>query len=96
MKEIKKTSKWTEEDEHHWMMCLECVEECATQEREDFSKTIDWLKSLKDRVQPQKQWRPSKEQLEALHDLNLTGSISFTGQGRLLIELYNDLKELQS
>jgi len=42
--------KWTDEDEHHWMMCLECVEECATQEREDFSKTINWLKSIK-------QWR---------------------------------------
>ena len=39
--------KWTEEDDNHWMMCLECVEECATQEREDFSKTIDWLKSIK-------------------------------------------------
>lgn len=43
----KQVPKWSEEDEHHWMMCLECVEECATQEREDFSKTIDWLKSIK-------------------------------------------------
>lgn len=42
--------KWSEEDEHHWMMCLGCVEECATQEREDFSKTTDWLKSLKQRM----------------------------------------------
>ena len=42
---------WTENDEHHWMMCVACVEECATQEREDFSKTIDWLKSLKQRME---------------------------------------------
>jgi hypothetical protein len=44
-------SKWSENDEHHWMMCVACVEECATQEREDFSKTIDWLKSLKQRME---------------------------------------------
>ena len=44
-------SEWTEEDEDHWMMCLECVEECATQEREDFSKTISWLKQLKQRLE---------------------------------------------
>jgi len=43
--------KWSENDEHHWMMCVACVEECATQEREDFSKTIDWLKSLKQRLE---------------------------------------------
>jgi len=46
-------SKWTDEDEHHLMMCLECVEECAFQDREDFSKTTDWLKSIKKRMEEQ-------------------------------------------
>lgn len=46
-------SKWTESDEHHLRMCLECVEECAFQDREDFSKTIDWLKSLKQKLEEQ-------------------------------------------
>lgn len=49
--ERQKPAKWTEEDEHHWMMCLECVEECATQKRKDFSKTISWLKQLKQRLE---------------------------------------------
>lgn len=44
-------SKWTDKDEHHLRMCLECVEECAFQDREDFSKTTDWLKSLKQRME---------------------------------------------
>ena len=48
-----KKPKWSENDEHHWMMCVACVEECATQEREDFSKIIDWLKSLKQRMEEQ-------------------------------------------
>lgn len=53
LKKMEQKPKWTEEDEHHWMMCLECVEECATQEREDFSKTIDWLKSIKKKMEEQ-------------------------------------------
>jgi hypothetical protein len=42
---------WSENDEHHWMICLECVEDCATQQRTDFSKTIDWLKSIRQRME---------------------------------------------
>ena len=44
-------SKWTEKDEHYLILCVECVKECAAQEREDFSKTIDWLNSLKQRME---------------------------------------------
>ncbi len=49
---------------------------------------IDWLKSLRPH------WKPSDEQMKALHDMNLTGNISYTGQEQTLIELYNDLKKL--
>lgn len=52
---------------------------------------IDWFKSLR----PQNRWKPSEEQMEALHNLNLTGCISYVGQGQTLIELYNDLKKLK-
>jgi hypothetical protein len=43
--------KWSDRDEHYWILCVECVKECATQEREDFSKTIDWLNSIKQRIE---------------------------------------------
>ena len=51
---------------------------------------VSWLKSLKQRYT----WKPSEEQMKALHDMNLTGNISYAGQGQTLIELYNDLKKL--
>lgn len=51
---------------------------------------IDWLKSLR----PQNTWKPSDEQMRALHNLNLTGNISYAGQVQELINLYNDLKKL--
>ena len=44
---------------------------------------------------PQNTWKPSDEQMKALHDINLTGNISYAGQGQVLIELYNDLKKLK-
>ena len=59
---------------------------------EDIKRTyIDWLKSLKDKYT----WKPSEAQMKALHDLNLTGNISYARQGQVLIELYNDLKKLK-
>ena len=58
----------------------------------DIEREIDWLKSLKDRYT----WKPSDEQMKALHDLNLTGNISYAGQGQELINLYNNLNKLKA
>ena len=58
---------------------------------EEIKRTyINFLKSLKQRMG----WKPSDKQMKALHDMNLTGNISYAGQGQTLIELYNDLKKL--
>lgn len=54
------------------------------------NRIISWLKSLKQRYT----WKPTEEQMKALHDMNLTGNISYAGQGQILIGLYNDLKKL--
>ena len=51
---------------------------------------INWLKSLR----PKKQWKPSDEQIKALSSINVTGGVSYAGQGQELINLYNDLKKL--
>ena len=56
-------------------------------------KIVEWLKSLKDKVQPK--WKPSDEQMKALSSISVTGNISYAGQGQKLIDLYNDLKKLK-
>ncbi len=38
--------------------------------------------------------KPSEEQMKVLHDINLTGNISYAGQGQALMDLYNSLEEL--
>ena len=41
-----------------------------------------------------KSWKPTEEQMDALHNINLMGYLSYVGQSQTLIELYNDLKKL--
>ena len=54
---------------------------------------VDWLKSLKDRVQSQKQWKPTEEQLENL--LNACNRAYLTsGQLQSLRALREQLKQL--
>jgi hypothetical protein len=57
---------------------------------------INWLKSLKDRVQPLNQWKPSNDQMEALDfaaDCIVPDEFCF--KRKALKELYKDLKKLK-
>lgn len=54
----------------------------------DKHTVIKALRSLKPH------WKPSNEQMEALNALNLHGDLSYVGQQKQLISLYQDLKKL--
>ncbi len=94
---VQPQQEWSEDDEKRIKNILSVldVQVCwdgATGKKENhYQKEIDWLKSLR----PQTTWKPSDEQMKALHDLNLTGNISYAGQGQTLVELYNNLKKLK-
>ena len=75
--------EWSEEDEEYLRRAINATKDV-------YPMTTKWLKSLKQRYT----WKPSEEQMKALHDMNLTGNISYAGQGQTLFELYNDLKKL--
>jgi hypothetical protein len=89
-------TEWSEEDKETINRATSAIYSLSNvveskQEDEELSELADKLQEL---IKPQKQWKPNKAQLKALHDLNLTGNLSCVGQGQVLIELYNDLKEL--
>ena len=87
LQEIQKIVWGEEDDDDAWMNdIISKVENNLKLNKAE----IDWLKSLR----LQNHWKPSDEQTKALHDLNLTGNISYAGQGQVLIGLYNDLKKL--
>ena len=64
-----KSVEWSEEDEK----MLNDIDITLFEENSipnaKYWKFMNWLKSLKDRVHPQKQWKPSKEQMEALKEV---------------------------
>ena len=79
---------WSEEDEKMYLSIMSVL---LSKTGFTVTREVAWLKSLKERYT----WKPSDEQMRALHDMNLTGNISYAGQGQTLIELYNDLKRLR-
>ena len=92
-----KPVEWSEEDEYMLNETIQHLEELIRIDKakhlgcdvQYYQRDIDWLKSIKQRHV----WKPTEKQMVALHDMNLTGNISYAGQGQALIELYNDLKK---
>ena len=86
---------WNEEDEVRLTNIIIMLKEGASHHfvKGDITNSVDWLKSLKERMKLQ--WKPSEEQLKALNAINVTGGVSYAGQGQELINLYNDLKKLR-
>lgn len=98
-KELKKieqnTAYWSEEDERYLSSCITKIE-IDIQMWEGHGKTmidgdkeiISWLKSLKDRVQPKQEWKPSENELEVLR-------LAAEKDGTCLMGLYENLKKLR-
>ena len=60
---------WSEEDDYN----VQCLVAKVTSDIQNGNvgrnqELIDWLKSLKGRVQPQNLWKPSEEQIQCLYD----------------------------
>ena len=67
---IKQKSVWSEEDERMLHIIIAdfkgFIRDNTSTLESHFNECIDWLQSLKGRVQPQNRWKPSKEQIIAL------------------------------
>ena len=77
-------SEWSEEDEEMLNMVIKLCEQCGNE------YAYYWLKSLKERVQPHKQWKPSEIQKDCIEQIIDGESYNRS----VLIELFNDLKKL--
>lgn len=67
-------------------------QEIVSDLKRDCRKKWDWLESLKEKVAPQKQWKPSEEQLKSLQEVIDAGH--FTSYPNALETLYEQLKKL--
>ena len=78
---------WSEED------CLQLDTAINIVTNSGHTCTSDWLKSIKDRVQPQTTWKPSEEQMKQLGKVVEQNKDCLIGKE--LMTLYNDLKKLK-
>lgn len=90
-KQVKPQPKqeWSEEDEDKLDLTIFLLKEFKEVFQKDAESCIDWLKSLKEKVQPH--WKPTKEQMEAFGN-----AIEFLKDNDYsiheLIVLFNDLQ----
>lgn len=103
LKKIEHTTAWSEGDERNIKELLCLVEANYLSSEEPHDRLINFLESLR----PQSQWKPSKEQMEALKDTLNDAIWQYDFKGSLIKEevtrkhaetiesLYNDLKKLR-
>ena len=87
-----KPVEWSEEDEEMLDSIVNSIEITSGRIalpslKENYTKQVDWLKSLR----PQKHWKPTEEQLEALQKV-ISGFVS--GDFQVLKRLHTELKAL--
>ena len=91
---------WSEEDDYN----VQCLAAKVTSDIQNGNvgrnqELIDWLKSIKDRVQPQNLWKPSEEQMDALeHFVRSIGESGYASpydnDTKLIYSLLEQLKQL--
>jgi hypothetical protein len=83
---------WSEEDISKIDTIIGYIASSAGEKLGVLLPCINWLKSLKDSVQPQNKWKPTEEQLKALYDSIPENVTEISEREMLLNELYKDLK----
>ena len=91
---IDKAVEWSEEDEYCRHQLIVFCEKCMAQDS-GARRCANWLKSLKERVQPQSQWKPSEEQMEAMRNAIKPYCKGYGWEETALGTLYSDLKKLK-
>lgn len=95
------SSAWGQEDEKNLMGIIDEIavnkSESPESDYETYDRFIDWLKSLKNRIQPH--WKPSDEQIKALEHfvrgIGESGHASpYDNDTKLIYSLLEQLKQL--
>ena len=88
---VEQNPAWSEGDEENfnWFEKFFLAESVVAEGKDIPQDKYLWFKNLKERVQPQNTWKPTKSQLDVLHT-----HCSSTVDGVILTSLYNDLIKL--
>jgi hypothetical protein len=92
----KKPVAWSEEDDVNLVRAQAFIKNTSLKDVDEIKESVlTWITSLKGRVQPQSQWKPSDAQMNAIKD-----SIDYLGRDtkivrKHLMSLYQDLNKLK-
>lgn len=94
--ELVRQKPWSPGDENKINHLIAYFEDREGFTAEDDVAYANWLKSLKDRVQPRNDWKPSEDQMDALYTYIYNPQYFNTPDPRmeLVISIYEDLKKL--
>ena len=94
--ELVRQKPWSPGDENKINHLIAYFEDREGFTAEDDVAYANWLKSLKDRVQPRDDWKPSEDQMDALYTYIYNPQYFNTPDPRmeLVISIYEDLKKL--
>ena len=94
--ELVRQKPWSPGDENKINHLIAYFEDREGFTAEDDVAYANWLKSLKDRVQPGDDWKPSEDQMDALYTYIYNPQYFNTPDPRmeLVISIYEDLKKL--
>ena len=98
-----KPTGWSEEDEKRVQSILFSIGYCKDEypNKKDYTKDIDWLKSLRSQPHifnfyPPSYWKPSEEQMEALGNASTTYELYTPHCEEGYIDTINNLKSLEN
>jgi hypothetical protein len=88
-------TEWSEDDEQYLLVCKNALRKYEVTDKWDSNIISQWLDNKIKSLRPQEQWKPNKEQLEALeHSLGDYKVRIFDDRYERLKSLYNNLKKL--
>ena len=95
--EMAPKQEWSEEDESIRTRCIGALMKCYMGELlpQTVIDEVEWLNSLKEKVQPQNTWKSSDEQMKAFDAVLVYNPPCSNECRNHLITLYSDLKKLK-
>ena len=95
-----KPAEWSKDDEQYLLICKNALSKYQVSDKWDAGIISRWLEERLKSIRPQKQWKPSDKQMEALEhfirSITESGFVSpYDSNTKLVYSLLNDLKKLK-
>ena len=93
LKKIEQPHAWSEEDDQYLLVCKNALAKYQVSDKWDATIISRWLEDKLKSIRPQKQWKPSEEQMKAL-EWQIRNTYTGSWQYKATKDLFEQLKRL--